>query len=473
MKKTKEAIMYGIETLHISADKIFSLIESSRGYDGEDYSRWLASKIIEVAEGEGIGFSQLLVKKFSIVQSLSEGYSFKIRDIWKGLFERYLEGKDCYSFGLDYIGTPVEEEIDWMEGVDYDPLNSDFVMKSLPESIREGFLEDRGISWIFNLSNDAISKKSSIFREAKRWGIKLNSYSAGLLYRMCMVISSFEDCVENFSFAFLCKTDFLLDSENADIISHLLSYFRYDGFTIKSYDLFEESFTDEEYAFIVCKPRGMSDAIQDGFILKRVYLSDNKIAYKSKPKRYSRSFVGMLDYLENRTVLSKEKTYGYLNIEGYNSYLSYEEGKRAIKITNANIKDVIIYYSVVKSLGMFGLPIDITCVLSGSGSYEELFSNCIPLFLYDEGSMFKGTGVFERDSELVKKLLSVGEVNFSPEAKELIDVCKGFEDYIDNGGSLTFKELREEVNHGELNRSYLSALVNLKDYISTLYRKMR
>ena len=67
MKKTKSAVKYGMETLKLSPDELFKLIESSQGYDGSDYARWLAGKIISVAEEDGVQFSQLLVKKFNII----------------------------------------------------------------------------------------------------------------------------------------------------------------------------------------------------------------------------------------------------------------------------------------------------------------------------------------------------------------------------------------------------------------------
>ena len=46
MKKCLSAVRYGLETLGVSSDKLFHLIETSRGYDGEDYDRW--SRIFSV-----------------------------------------------------------------------------------------------------------------------------------------------------------------------------------------------------------------------------------------------------------------------------------------------------------------------------------------------------------------------------------------------------------------------------------------
>ena len=75
MKVANEAIRYGIETLGVSPDEMFSLIESSNGYEGDDYKRWLASEIIKLVENSGMGYSQLLIKKFNIIQELMDEYS--------------------------------------------------------------------------------------------------------------------------------------------------------------------------------------------------------------------------------------------------------------------------------------------------------------------------------------------------------------------------------------------------------------
>ena len=64
MKKTVQAVKYALDTLHISPDSLFKLIETSQGYEGEDYNRWLAEKIIRTADSEGIPFTELLVKNF-------------------------------------------------------------------------------------------------------------------------------------------------------------------------------------------------------------------------------------------------------------------------------------------------------------------------------------------------------------------------------------------------------------------------
>ena len=106
MKYTREAIRYGIETLGVTPDELFSLIESSEGYDGDDYRRWLAARIIEVAERDGVGFTQLLVKKFAITQSLAEEYSDDgIKEEWLEYFNSVFSNFNVFSVGIEGIGS--------------------------------------------------------------------------------------------------------------------------------------------------------------------------------------------------------------------------------------------------------------------------------------------------------------------------------------------------------------------------------
>ena len=75
MKNTIDAIKYGLETLKVSPKELNSLIESSKGYDGDDYKRWLANEIIKIAEKDDVGYSQLLAKWFNLIQSIIEEYN--------------------------------------------------------------------------------------------------------------------------------------------------------------------------------------------------------------------------------------------------------------------------------------------------------------------------------------------------------------------------------------------------------------
>ena len=206
MKKAKSAVQYGMETLKLSPDELFKLIESSQGYDGEDYSRWLAGKIIEVAEADGVQFSQLLVKKFNIINEILEEVSEnqeiseEFVDIFKSLLNRKL-----YSVDIDGIGEPLD--VDWYSGLDLDSENSFFVMEKLPVELRDKILDNEEFSVLFRLSLDGADKKSDLYTDAKGQGLVLGSKGAMLLYRLCSLASNFN--LSNAKFGVLVPVKFL------------------------------------------------------------------------------------------------------------------------------------------------------------------------------------------------------------------------------------------------------------------------
>lgn len=505
MNKVKDAIKYGIETLGVSPEMMFSLIESSNGYTGEDYSRWLANEIIKIAEKDGVGYSQLLVKKFNIIQSLIEDYSDNsLQESWKTYIEDKLRGYSIYSDGIEDIGDQIED-IDWFNGIDYDEMNSEFFSEKVPEEIKEQFFSGEKIAFFVKLGSGALSKKSDIFSDAKKKGILLKTEGAGILYRMCQIVSAFDSLADNFKFAFICSTDFLTSDENASSIEYFLRYFNYEGVVVNAGNLLSSSFASVNYSIVFCTPRKYNSKRQDGFVLNTVKL-ENGEEKVGKSKRYSRSENSMLNYIKHSNeglevaelpLVSKTgvptgntlKTlygFGYLCMRGYDMVLSTlpVEGYECYPITKGNLNSVVIYYSVATSLRRFGLSSDIKEILTGHKSYKELLYNCFPLFLFDCGSNFcdvhVGDNVYKNryayDLEWVSKILESGELFFSPEAKELVYICKGFMDYCKSNGEdiqgKSFEQIRHEMNNEDLNKSYLEDLTNLYDYISSIYRKM-
>lgn len=513
MKNTKEAIRYGIETLKVSPERMFALIESSEGYDGEDYNRWLANQIIKIADKEGVGFTQLLVKKFSIIQSLIEEYSDdSIKEEWLEYFTSKLKGTDeklqMYSINLSGIGDEIED-VDWFNGIDIDSVNGDFVSEKLPEEVRNNFLEDK-VSFFCKLSSDSSDKNSDLYKEAKNCGVPCKSEGALMMYRFCSMLAAFED-IANMRVGFLSSTNFLFDKENAHIIKYFLNYFTVKGIVISSNELLKDSYTSGEYAFILCKPRTGDVKVQDGLVFHDVVLQEGK-PKSLGTRRFSESSRDMLEsIIENARVgvvdkvpiLSEdnEVVYGKASVNklGYLQYDKYSNlyisnllalGKENVTITEDNLKDIIIYFAVSKSLEGFGLARNIKEVINGHSSYEELLYNCLPLFLFDIGNKCKdygtvtieGEGVqisnaLDVNSELISNLLERGEVFYSFEAKQLLEICKGFLEFLEKevGSTVkgkTFEEVRAEANHTELNNQYMIALNNLKDYVSTLYRKV-
>lgn len=512
MKNTREAIRYGIETLGISPDKIFALIESSNGYTGEDYTRWLANEIIKIAEKDGIGFSQLLVKKFSIIQSLIEEYADNsIREEWAEVFESEIGG-EIYSVGIEGVGSALED-VDWFNGIDYDYENSEFVRERLPEGVRDAILANTEVSFFCKLSSDAPEKGSELWKQAKDAGISCKSEGALMLYRFCSLITAFESCTENLHFAVLTSTGFLTDKENAQIWRHFLSYFKYcTGYVIEAGELLRDSYTGGEYVFLMCEPRVLGDDVQDGILLRKARLVDGVVNYSDDTKRYTKSSVDMLTSLVKAKSQSTDMVpmigsdgslkpgYGVEDALGYMQYdrarnlrVSAQpiEGENNLPITRENFFDVAVYYAVSKSLERFGFSKSITEVVSGSPEYMELLYNCIPLFLFDADNRACDMGVLRYNgnimrasngldvlsSDFIREVLERGEVYFSFEAKELLTLCRGYLEFLNtqpdySAVGKTFEDVRMESDYSELNKQYIQALTNIKDYISMLYRKI-
>lgn len=505
MRKAKAAVRYGMETLKLSPDELFKLIESSRGYQGDDYPRWLAGRIIEVAEKDGVQYSQLLVKKFNIINEILEEVSGSqvVRDEFLDIFKSSLH-KDLYSVDFDGIGKNVDA--DWYSGLDLDSENSFFVREKLPEEIREKILEDEKFSILCRLSLDSSDKKSDLYSDAKGQGLILSTKGAMMLYRLCSIVSAFE--LSNIKIGIITPIKFLYDEENYGIIDYMLSYFKIEvGYSMKSVEVSLNAFNSGDMAFITLVPR--TDEEQDGILLTSIKLDDSELSGFSEGSvhRYSRSCIPMLNMIaetspkldeevpcisqngETKVCEGKSEALGYLNINGNVSLSTLPlEGKQNIAITKDNIKDIIAYYGVTVSREVeWGYSSDIPCLIDGRVRYEELLYNCLPLFLFDYNSNFGTIGEvvlpdgrafnvknrLDVNSDVVNGLLDIGMPYFSFEAKELFNTCIDYIKFSEERGipGKTFGELREMSSNDDLNRMYESRLATLKEFVNNLSKK--
>ena len=520
MKNTIDAIKYGLETLNVTPKEMFSLIESSNGYDGDDYKRWLVNEIIKIAEKDGILYSQLLAKWFNILQSIIEEYADEsVRGSYEKKILELLSNELVYTIGISGDENPYgipADEIDWENKVDL-PYNYDFI-ETLPEELKEGILENKGVTIFVRFNpKDTFKKNSDLVSDAKINGISLKSHDALMLYRMCTIARALDDMCSNFKFVFMTDTKFLYDSENAGVIKYLLTFFKYKGFSVNSKDLYAGSFTSEEYAICECTLRGINDNVQDGFVLSKGIEVDGEVAIEEKSKRYSEGS-NMLEYLYNEYNSSTyennvpeidrsfkvsgickgvSNAYGYLckgSVDRSAILSSYPiKDTKYIAITEENLLEVIAYYGVTQSMDNAGMFLGIDEIIDGHPEYNNLVGNCVPIFLFDVNSKFCDLGVITNkkgkqirllnkfditSSDVVTKLLDESSVYFSYEAKELMNLCKGFIDYFkENCGEdmtgKTFEEIRKEANNDSLNKEYLNALSRCKDYVSSLYRQMK
>ena len=494
MKNTIDAIKYGLETLNVTTKEMFNLIESSKGYDGDDYKRWLANEIIKIAEKDDIGYSQLLAKWFNLIQSIIEEYSDdSIKKSFEEKIEEYISNDVVYTVGMSSeknYGVK-GDDIDWGNKVDL-PFNYDFI-EGLPEDLRDGLLENKGVTIFLKVNSKSTFKKSSdIVTDAKINGISIKNYESMMFYRMCTLMRALDELGTNFKFVFIADTKVLYDKENIDIIKYLLSFFNYEGFVVNSKDLYEGSFTSEEYAIVKCTLRGMYDDIQDGFLLKRAEEVDGKFTLVGREKRYSRGedmFDSLVAYKlgSNEGEVVKEGV-GYLckGIKDRTAYLSSlpVEGTKYVPITKKNLNKVVSYFGVSQAMVNSGISGDITDIIDGHPDFKVLVSNCIPLFLFDVNSKFCQVSDSRKnpydlfESDFVKNLLDRGSVYFSFESKEFVSVCKNIltcynlKHGEESKVGKSFNDMRIACENEDLNKAYFNSLSRCKEFISSLYKKM-
>lgn len=502
MKNTKEAVRYGIETLGVSPDEMFSLIETSKGYEGDDYKRWLANEIVKIAEKDGVGYSQLLVKKFNIIQDMMNTKELTMKSEWVEYFNTQNSDK-LWSVDFPEAGTPLED-VDWFNGIDYDAENSFFLQEELPE-LYEQVLNEEVVEIVATLSDTTAKKNTELYNAASQLNLNCKNVGSLFLYRLCQIVEAF-DLVEDFELKLLMDTDFLLDKENDKVWSYFLNYFKYTGYAIKSSDLYDGALGEKEFALLLCKPRTGEEAVQDCVMLSGATYKDGSFLKTGKRKRYTRSSQPLLDELgstkgtmvelpketlneglTNEKVVNVKDVLGYLNTNtSYGSWLSsFPAGGKgeSIPITRENLNDVILYYSVSTALKTFGINETISLPLTGDNGYKKLLYNCIPLFLFSVNSRFRGykgekESSFDLErSDLVESLLKAGEVYYSFEAKELVDLCKGYSEFLvkncgENISCKCFNDLRLEADYAEFNSLYLSKVRNLCDYVKGLYKEM-
>jgi len=506
MKHTKDAIRYGIETLRVSPDEMFKLIESSNGYVGDDYQRWLANEIIKIAEKDGVGFSQLLVKKFNILQDMLNNEDAVIRDVWID----YMKKENGYSIDFEEVGTELDVE-DWFEGVDLDKENSFFTKENL-EELYNRFINREDVTLSARLSTGSVSKSSELYQDAKSRGVDCTTEGALLLYRMCSIVEAF-DLGTEFEFNFLVNTDFIMNKENEGLWKYFFQYFSLRGFVVTPQDLFDGVLGGNQYAYITCKPR-VGEVAQDCIALCNYSLDAEGKPYKVKGSkvRYTKSSIDLLSYIK-QSVLSldrnvstyKEDFAGNISkeaintVEGVIGYINFSHSQglwlsslptddieKSIPITKKNLGDCIIYYAVSTALKMFNINEEIKLPINGSKEYKKLLGNCLPLFLFSNRSIFRGYKIdgvprysaFDlENSDYIDILLSKYEIYFSFEAKELVNLCRGYSKFLVEGCNdhictKCFNDVRQEANHSEFNNLYLTSIRNLCDYIKGLYREV-
>lgn len=501
MKKAISAVRYGIETLKVSPDEMFNLISASRGYNGDVYERWLAARIIEVAENDGVGFSQLLVKKFNILSDMAEGEEGEIRKEYINLFCNMLMRniKDLYTIGFDtYEYLPDENKLDkesFFSGIDYDEVNSFFVENLDSERLKES-ISNGDFPFLFKFEFESSNKKSDLVADAKSAGIILKNEGSEILYRMIMLERVYGNSENTKSFGFVCPISFLYSEENRGIIGEFLKYFEVTGYTIPDLSMFSG-----KSAFCICKSR-LVQAFHPVIRLVDMKLEGETPILGKLKKLYTYTDTSMFEELKNESSMTSDvvgekggkyyggvkgnsKAVGYLVLDGGLRLQSCPEVgvdvENIIPITGRNILLAITYYGLyIANMGT-GYFSDVTSILNGHEKFEELAYNCLPLFLFSKDSNFKdlynGDKLVSKnvlnvlDSQIVSRLYEKAEVHFCFEAKELWGIGKSVYSKVSDG-SLTFSEMLKQLNDKDLLNRYLSVSRNLKGYITSNYSEL-
>ena len=293
MKNAKEAIKYGIETLKVSPEEMFSLIESSKDYDGDDYPRWLASKIIKLAEEDGVGYSQLLVKRFNIISDLLDNDG----EVFKSDFIDYISGENVdIIYGLDEYDKGYSEDLDWFKGIDLDVNNSEFLLENF-EDIYNKFLNgEEALKMLLKPSRSSADKSSELYADAKSNGIICKNEGMLMLYRLCMLVNAFSSG-RDIEVTILTDVDFLMDEDIQDLMSLFLSYFKVEGYFVKASDIYENTLNGTRYAVMKCISRTGDDELQDCIELNGASYVDGGVVENVGCYRFTKSNKSLLSEL--------------------------------------------------------------------------------------------------------------------------------------------------------------------------------
>lgn len=495
MRYTKDAIKYAIETLNITPKALLTLIESSKDYDGTDYNRWLAAQVIKIAEKDEVGYTLLMAKWFNIIQSLSEEYSDdNIKPVWLDYIKGLLgDGLVC-GVGLEHpeeLGVLDLSDVDWYKGLDilWNPL---FIENELPKEVSKALLNGEKVTIFakFN-SKSNFGSSNELAHSAKSEGLVCKSAGSLLVYRLCTMVQALEDKLSNLKFVFMTNTDFLYSRENGDIIKYFLQYFNYEGCVVSSKELYQGSYTSEEYAICTCTPRTFDKECQDGFLLPRGIVMKEGVEYSTSKNRYSAGSIDndLLTVGKPESVKAIDKDYKVvgevLTIRGigYACKLPTEKhfalytlplfGSEIKPITMSNLAFFIAYYGVTKSLESLGMSSNIPSLITGHSEFLTIMYNSLPIMLFDyDNRMSNIYGVAENrlawNSELVESFFDDGAMYLGFEAKQLIDICTSYD--LDSHSGLSFNEIREKYGSASLNSRYTDALAKCKEYIASLYR---
>lgn len=490
MKPVCQAIKYGLDVLNISADKLKSIVEESKGYDGESNDRWVSAKIIEVAEKNGILFTQLLAKWDLYIVEIEEeilaGSGMVMSDAMTDALEELVLG-NVVSFGrfdqfsrehggIASTDTEGTETFNWRKGIDM--FGSPDFAESVSEEFRKNLDDGSPVTVIAYLNGTRpIEKTSDLVSDARQAGYRLANEGQALLYRLITMHRAFPNA--EIRTLLHSSQKFWSDGINRPLIREFLSTFKVD--TLNSFYASAKEFDAnnhrEGYGVLVVADNDPRKAevqtlelgpfSEDGKI--RLFLNQNETDFE----HYLSTHKGTLRVPS----INNGKIDGYRNagfeVTGENEVLGYYCRNGAITIENfprhgaesagftvSELSGVVASFGLTKAFNgqgeyMNGIP----RILTGQEGIENLIANCLPLFLYGAGSNIRDWGSINNEdgspNRLDNKLAFTSEAiqlmvdKYYPfmdfEAKDFMDDMKDIEE--DEG--VTIAEYRHKCREDE------------------------
>ena len=444
MKKTVQAVKYALDTLHISPDSLFKLIETSQGYVGEDYNRWLAEKIIKTADSEGIPFTELLVKKLKILAEIMSNSEEGISQLVDDFISERLSGVDTvYDFsGLGYSGTTdSQEDFDWFNGIN--PMEEDILVNNTDNSAYVGFLDSKGAG------------KSEVTLTGRSMGYSMDSKGGAMLLRFILMDEALEPT--NNTYIFISDAAFF--KENSSITKAFMNQFDLvEAVYLNKLDTMPSSFASGLDLITVWKTYSSDRESVSSISATDLLKGGNPKLFYADSEELEVDYLGFSDLVDEVPEMDfelelSEDTYD-ISKSDFHAYLSVNGTQR------------------VADYPITGYGRGLKRVCDGLEGYSSLVANCLPIFLYSPDSLFANIeekSNFDYSSDLVAKLYEEYSPYMSFESKVLWDLAQEYSKAMTNGTEglegYSFFQIRKGLMDDRFEKVYQEKYESAKSYV--------
>lgn len=475
MKKTVQAVEYALDSLHISPDSLFKLIETSQGYTGEDYGRWLAEKIISTAESEGIPFTELLVKKLKILAELlsnsEEGISQLVDDF---ISTRIKDIETVYDFsGLGYSGTTdSQEDFDWFNAIN--PMSDDLLANNSDNSAYIGILDSKGVG------------KTDVTIAGRSLGYDMVSRGGAMLLRFLLMDEALEP--KDNTYIFISDASFF--KENSSITKAFMSHFDLvESYYLNKLDTMPSSFASGLDLITVWKTYSSDRESESSIFAEDLIKGGNRKLFYADSEDLEVDYLEFsspvdevpeinfnLDLSDESYDISKSDFHAYLSVNGTQRVSDYPVAGSSLVygITESNLRSIIVYFAGSKALeGSWGYGRGLKRVCDGLEGYASLVANCLPIFLYSPDSLFVNidgsSSQFDYSSDLVSSLYDEYYPYMSFESKVLWDLAQDYSKaMVKNTEGLegySFFQIRKGLMDDRFEKVYQEKYESAKNYV--------